>query len=344
MVSESKPLEYEPDGSEEDEVREMVVDHLFFHRSIIDDHDSGDRLQEYIDMVKRGEHEDPMKFSSDPLESSVANIFRLVIQERLNPWEIDLVSFTELYLEKARSDDDINFIVAGKLVSMAWSILSMQCQEVLSGSADGERVEEECHEYYDDFAPPWDLFDHSLYSDPEDIDFEDSVLHHAEPVLERVVRRQDSKPISLVQLIGAFEEASRESRYREKLERLREEKSAQRKLEDKMRKEDYDSTAHKEDIDEDIKTIWKRICWYKQDTLEFGILHDDGVRDLITAFVSLLFLHRDGKIKVRQAELPYGQIMVKNLVPEAEREEYAEEASAEKEELDLEVCPSVVQS
>ncbi len=330
MVSETKSTFYDHD---ELETREKVVEHLIFHKSLLDHRRSDGRLQSYIEMIENADENEHYHISDDPFECSIGTVFKLVMEERMDPWEIDLVSFTKLYLDRARSEDNINFIVAGQLVRMAWSILRMQCEEVLE-TINEEKESVEIPE--DDFIPQWDMFGYDLYDEPEDIDFEDGLLDSDEPILEKVIRRKDRKPVSLIQLVDAFEEARRESLYREKMERLRQERSNERKKAEEERKKNYDSSAHKEDIYHDIKIIWERICWYQQDTLEFGMIHDSRVNDLITAFVAVLFLHRDGKIKLNQDELPCGQIIMKNLTPENERADGSLKAMAEKEEIPIE--------
>ncbi len=297
------------------ESKEKIVDHLVFHKSIIDHQRNGDRINDYIQMIEDVGEKGTYHISEDPFECAIASIFKLVIEETMDPWEIDLVSFTNMYLERTKSSESFNFIVAGQIVKMAWSILRMQCEKVLDTAVTKEE-QEECLE--DDFISQWDIFDYDMYEEPEDIDFEDK-LQGGDPPIERVVRRKDRKPVSLINLVDAFEDAKNEALHREKMERLREERSEERKKAEKERKKNYDATAHKEDLQHDISVIWERICWYHQKSLEFGMIHNDRLNDLITAFISILFLHRDSKIKVTQTNFPLGQIMLENLTPENER-------------------------
>ena len=305
------------DFSDED-VTERVVNHLVFHQSLLDHQRNGDRINDYIKMIEHVGVQGTYHISDDPFECAIASIFKLVIDEEMDPWEIDLVSFTNLYLERANEEDTFNFIVAGQIVRMAWSILRMQCEEVLDTAVNGKDQEAPDYVEDDDFVCQWDIFNYDMYDEPEDIDFEDEILKGMTP-LERVVRRQDRKPVSLISLVDAFEEAKHEALHREKMERLREEKCEELRKAESERKKNYDATAHKEDLQEDISTIWKRICWYQQKKLEFGMIHNDKLGDLITAFVSILFLHKNGKIMVKQASLPYGQISLSNITPKNER-------------------------
>ncbi len=296
-------------------VKKDVVNHLIFHKSLIDEHKDGERIDDYLDMVE--EMNGGYQISNDPFENAIASIFKLVIDENLDPWNIDLVSFTSMYLEQAQKKESIDFIVAGQLVNMAWSILKMQCEETLASAENGE--EEEIIE--DEFISQWECFDYGMYDEPEDIDYEQEVLEDEDPILEKAVRREEKKPVSLIQLVEAFEEARKEAKYREKMERLRKENKKKREEEEERIKEEYDTKAHKEDIYRDISIIWERICWYQTDEVSFDMIHDGRLSDFITAFVSSLFLHHQKKIKLEQEQYPDGEITIENLVPKEERKE-----------------------
>ena len=304
------------DTVEEHDVKKEVVNHLIFHKSIIDQDRNGERIDDYLEMVDHmGEESYPI--SSDPIENAISAVFKLVIEENMDPWNIDLVSFTKMFLEEAQKKDQINFIVAGQIVNMAWSILKMQCEETLASAESQE--EEEVIE--DDFFAQWDVLDYEMYDEPEDLDFEEEVVEEDKPVLDKAIRREEKKPVSLIQLVDAFEEAKKEAKYREKMERIRKEKKQEREEQEQKRKDNYDTKAHKEDLHHDISIIWERICWYQEDELDFDMIHDGRISDIITAFISSLFLHKQKKIKLKQDKYPDGPILVKNLVPEHKREE-----------------------
>jgi len=304
------------DTAEEHDVKKEVVNHLIFHKSIIDQDRNGERIDDYLDMIDHmGEESYPI--SSDPIENAISAVFKLVIEENMDPWNIDLVSFTKMFLEEAQKKDQINFIVAGQIVNMAWSILKMQCEETLASAESQE--EEEVIE--DDFFTQWDVFDYEMYDEPEDLDFEEEVVEEDKPVLDKAIRREEKKPVSLIQLVDAFEEAKKEAKYREKMERIRKEKKQEREEQEQKKKDNYDTKAHKEDLHHDISIIWERICWYQEDELDFDMIHDGRISDIITAFISSLFLHKQKKIKLKQDKYPDGPILVKNLVPEHKREE-----------------------
>ncbi len=315
MVSEVKessaPLELTDDYPTEE-----VIQHLTFHKSLIDEERNGERINKYIDMIdelKEGDND----ISDDPFENSIASIFKLVIEERMDPWEIDLVSFTEMYLSKARKKENLNFIVAGRLVNMAWSILKMQCEHVLNSAEDEKEEVEEPEE--DQFFNNWDVFEQDYYEEPEDIDYEEKVLEEEETPLNEAVRREEKKPVSLMQLVDAFEDAKKEAKYKEKMEKIRKEKKKEREKQLEEQKEEYDTRSHKENLQRDISLIWDRICCYEQNVITLSMIHDDRKKDIITALISVLFLHKQNKIKVKQLGYPDDQILLENLVPEEER-------------------------
>ncbi|MCK4445238.1 MAG: hypothetical protein KAW09_11885, partial [Thermoplasmata archaeon] len=141
---------------------EAVLNHLLFHKSIISEDDDSDRIDRYLHMVEeidKGMH----IVVEDPFEKSIAAAFELVIEHMFDPWDINLREFTRMYLKQVKKEGYVNFVVAGKLVLMAWSILKLQSEEVLVW-AEPPKQEEEC--YFSD----WEL-DSTLYQEPEDLDF-----------------------------------------------------------------------------------------------------------------------------------------------------------------------------
>jgi len=311
LVSEVKESYIQLDNSPEE-----VIQHLTFHKSLIDEERSGERIDNYIQMVENMD-EDGKEFSDDPFDNAIASIFKLVIEERMDPWEIDLVSFTEMYLEQAKKKENLNFLVTGQLINMAWSILKMQCEQVLS-SAEEEGKEEPVEQ--EEFFDEWEIWDQDLYEEPEDIDYEEEVLDDDKLPLEKAVRREEKKPVSLIQLVDAFEDAKQEAKYREKMEKIRKEKKRKREQELEERDENYETRSHEEDIQSEISKIWKRICCYEQKVITLSMIHDDRKKDIITALLSTLFLNKSKKIKVKQIDYPDGQILIENLVPEEQRE------------------------
>ncbi len=116
-----------------------VMAHLVFHKSLIRDADKGANVERYLALaadIREGVH----LAMDDPYDKCIALVFELVINERMNPWDLDLRSFSKMYLSRVKGVDDIDFITAGKLMLMAWSVLKAQTEEVLAAIA---RIEEQ---------------------------------------------------------------------------------------------------------------------------------------------------------------------------------------------------------
>ncbi len=326
MVSEMKEPAIQVENSPED-----VIQHLTFHKSLIDEERNVDRIDNYLEMIENMDDEDK-EFSGDPFEKAIASVFKLVIDERMDPWEIDLVSFTEMYLKQAKEKDSLDFLVTGQLINMAWSVLKMQCEQVLYSAEEEEEEEQEAAMEGDEFFEEWDVWDQEVYDDPEDLDYEEEVLQEEELPLDKAVRREEKKPVSLIQLVDAFEDAKQEAKYREKMEKIRKEKKREREKELEERDENYDTRSHEEDIQSDKSKIWDRICCYEQKVITFSMIHDDRKKDIITSLMSVLFLNQENKINLKQMGYPNGQILLENLVPEEKRQNGLMELASEQQE------------
>src|SRR2546428_4313666 len=66
----------------------------------------------------------------DPFEKSIVAAFELVLERHLDPWEINLVQFTKLFMDKVKKDGAVNFVTAGEPVFLPLSILKMQSDKV----------------------------------------------------------------------------------------------------------------------------------------------------------------------------------------------------------------------
>ena len=80
-----------------------VIQHLLFHKSLIDEQDNAQRINSYVDLLQQT-HEGLHVSFTDPFDRSIAIAFELVMNQHLNPWDLDLVSFSTMYLQKARKE------------------------------------------------------------------------------------------------------------------------------------------------------------------------------------------------------------------------------------------------
>ncbi len=247
-------------------------------------------VNSYIGIMKNGEIE--MIFEDQKLRA-IALVFQLVIDENLDPMDIDLVKFTKLYLEKVREEKIMDFISAGRLIFMAWNVLFMKSENVLKKFSGKD----------DDFYDLWDPYEIEPGFD-ENFELTESIMGN-DPILEPV-RHGEKRPITLPELLSAVRDALNESMERKK------EIEKRKELEEKYRIA-VNERMHKESIEEDIKEVWNRICEMEDEFLKKEI--EDGTKeDSIRVLLSLLFLEKDDKVRMYQ-EKPFSDIHVHVMVP-----------------------------
>ena len=295
---------------------EDVLNHLMFHKALLNDHESGERITRYLGMVHEIEQGHYMAVR-DPMEKAIAAAFELVLEAQFNPWEIDLAAFTKLYLEKVRDDGVVNFVTAGKLVAMAWSILKMQSDEVVA-KADPPKPEGDF--YFSD----WDL-GLDVYDSPQGFDYTQAVLQGRVP-LNEAIRREGKRAVTLVELMQAFDEARVEAEQQLQLAALREKNRARAA-------EGFERKVHGEDLNEDLALTWSRILQHNGSPVAFENLVNHDPWDRVTVFVAVLFLAKMEKVSLMQKDLPFGEIYVQRVsqeetiepvaTPEAKRTEVA---------------------
>ena len=88
-----------------------VINHLLFHKSLIDEKDDASRINQYVNMLQMTDDGEYISID-DPFDRSIAIAFELVMKQHLNPWDIDLVNFSTMYLKRA-NEEKIDLITAG---------------------------------------------------------------------------------------------------------------------------------------------------------------------------------------------------------------------------------------
>lgn len=270
-----------------------VMEHLMFQKALIDDADPDRerRIEGYVQTVE-GMQRGGSAASEDPFERSIALTFELVVQQKFDPWDINLVEFSKMYLARVRKASDINFIIAGKLVYMAWEILKLQSEQVLRRVDRPEQVEL--------MFEGWNPDDLGLFVDPFELGVGESLLHADEMPIGESVRRRSERPVTLIDLLDAFDEAKKEADIREELSRFMK----------KYRRPDFDDKAHKENLEEDIATVWERLQEFGHGPIPLADLYLGGKEDRITVFISALFLAKMGKVSLWQKKPPFGEIFL----------------------------------
>lgn len=273
-----------------------VLDHLLFHKALISEADGGQRINRYVSLL--GEIDQGRYVAvRDPLEKSVVAAFELVLEKDLDPWEIDLVEFTKLYLDKVREDGTVNFVTAGKLVFLAWSILKLQSDKILLSAMPPEA------------EAPSDAWDLDMYREPEDLDYNQAVLSGTRAPLSEAIRREGRRAVTLLELMDAFDEARREAEVQMRLAALREQALREHAP-------NFHQKLHGEDLSEDIGLTWARLAAFDGGAVPLRSLTDGTPWDEVTVFMSVLFLARLEKIRLRQERYPFGEIYVTRLSTE----------------------------
>jgi segregation and condensation protein A len=284
------------------EAAEKVLRYLVFHRSLLGEaEDTSVLLERYLTLVqnlKEGVH----IVIPDPFQKAMALLFELVMEEEFDPWEIDLVKFTQSYLERVQSEGAVNFAIAGRLVYMAWSILYLQSEEILKSretpaAALGDGTEVPALD--DGYLP--------LMETPEAVDVTSAVLGGTDtPPLLEMVRHPETRPVSLLELVRAFGEAEADARrtvhIQELRERLREEQRAPPEV-----------LVHGDLPEHDLVDTWEAALQHPIDE-PFPLLDLwsplTGRDRLVAIFLAALFLARERSIDLRQEVLGESPVMI----------------------------------
>lgn len=282
-----------------------LINHLLFHKALISENDGGEKIEEYMELVRSIESGQHIAIT-DQFEKSISLVFELVMEQHYDPWDIDLINFSKLYLKKIRKEKSVDLVTAGKIVVMAWSILKLQSDELLE-KAD---VPEEEEFYFEG----WDITPEEFMEGGQALDYTSAVISESKIPLEEKIWHKKSRPVTLMELVDAFDLAKKDMEKQKMLSQRR------ARLREMMNvDEDFDEKVHKEDLEEDIYVTWQRICTIEEDKMLLDDIIDGSRDDLIARFVSILFLAIDSRIRITQRRFPYGEIVIKNITPVEDR-------------------------
>ena len=260
---------------------ETLEQHLLFHKSLIDDNVASEKIDRYLNILNEAPDCERMQ---DPVDESIRTVFRLVLEQDFDPWSIDLREFVRTYTAKVNSANKFEIIVAGKLVLMAWKVLRMQTDATKMESDRGDEPFE-----FEDF-------------EEEIVDYEPT-LYVPGITLRETYARTPERPVTMMELLDAFEEAREEIIASVERERVRQELKAKEP-------KTFDNKAHKEVSESDVEAVWQQIQRIGTGAFSITELFVPNVDDNIAVFLSVLQLVRNGKLNIWQNELPYGDIMV----------------------------------
>lgn len=273
-------------------VSDEVLNHLLFHKSLIAEEDEAERINKYMEMVKSLDN-DYISIKSK-FDREIMVLFELVIEHRLDPWDVDLVKFSKLYLKRVRKEKNVDLVTAGYIVLTAWTILKLQSDKLLESSlqSDGEEISW-------DVIPDWfvenDKYDYTV------------AIMQSEPPIEERIRRKGDRKVTLFELVEAFNEAKKTIRLRELMQ---ENRKKQRITGEKNDLRNIDEQMHKENMEEDIGIVWGRICDFNGAAIPLSRIYNGNKDDFIRTIMSVLFLATEMKINVWQKKFPYGEIFV----------------------------------
>ncbi len=286
------------------EAAEKVLRYLVFHRSLLGEaEDTSVLLERYLTLVqdlKEGVH----LVIPDEFQKATAFLFELVMEEEFDPWEIDLVKFTQSYLERVRADGRVNFAIAGRLVYMAWSILYLQSEAVLKTREPPPAADADAGSFADDGYLP-------LLETPEAVDVTTAVLGSADPPpLLEMVRHPETRPVSLLELVRAFGEAEADARRATRLEELR----------DRLREEQRappEVLVHGDLPEHDLADTWEAALRHAIGE-PFPLLDLwnplSGRDHLVALFLAALFLARERSVELRQESLGESPVLLVRLL------------------------------
>jgi len=278
-----------------------IINHLLFHKSLIDEKEDASRINYYVDLLQKtneGEHVS----MDNPFDRSIAIAFELVTGNHLNPWNIDLVSFSTMYLKRAK-EEKIDLITAGRIIYMAWKILKLQSDDLVVSMEKAEEIEQP-------FG--WEDIPTAAWAENlDDYSYTNLVMNAPKPPLDEPIRRNAERKVTLIELLDAFDQVRKES---EEYQLLEEQRREERERIDLLARKHMVGTAHEDHIEEDVMSVWKKIQNYPKKTMMLSeICNKKNREEFIKTLVSILFLAYDNKIIVSQQKFPYGNIFIKNV-------------------------------
>jgi len=276
-----------------------------------------DRLME-LSTLEEAEHQ----FLIDPFDRSVALVFQMFQSSDLDPWDVDLSSFIEMFNERIKGADNIDLPSCGRMIRMAWSILRGQANSLIERQERSREFEEEVE---------WD-FDGGWEAEFDDADYNFSVgvmtgaADEALPsMFEGRIHGKEGRPVTLGELLLGLKDASRIAEEQRTRERIAKER---REAHDRERAR-FSGSLHVEDLEGDLKRTWEALKSRAQSSQEVGLREvadelnsmsppasneqDSKTESQVTAFVSTLFLTNRGYISLDQEGGYNGRIVLEDL-------------------------------
>ncbi len=228
-----------------------------------------------------GVDESLLEFSDDVLNEPVEILMNLAKNGDINPWDIDIVNVTDMFLERIEQMQMTDLRISGRTLLYASILLRMKSTGIVQEEEDEDDLE---------------MLD-------DELDFYDVEEY---PVPKLPIRRRATRPVTLQELILELQKA-------EKVETRRKDRKVRRKLEEKaaVTTDEVLGIAHEEDILGRVRILGERLMKDMAEK-EFVVLSDllgDDRSENIMTYVSLLFLATEKKVWLKQKEL-FGELYV----------------------------------
>ena len=276
-----------------------------------------DRLME-LSTLEEAEHQ----FLIDPFDRSVALVFQMFQSSDLDPWDVDLSSFIEMFNERIQGAENIDLPSCGRMIRMAWSILRGQANSLIERQERAMDFEEEVDW---DFEGGWEA-----EFDDADYNFSVGVMTGAADdalpsMFEGRIHGKEGRPVTLGELLMGLKDASRIAEEQRTRERIAKER---REAHDRERAR-FSGSLHVEDLEGDLKRTWEALKSRSQRTQGVGLREvadelnrhslpghneqESKTESQVTAFVSTLFLTNRGYISLDQEGGYNGRIVLGDL-------------------------------
>ena len=280
----------------------------------------------YLDRISElaGMEEAEHQFLIDPFDRSVALVFQMFQSTDLDPWDVDLSSFLEMFSSRIEKSENIDLPTCGRLIRMAWAILRNQASSLIERQERALDFEEDDTW---DFEGGWET-----EFDDEDYNFSIGVLSGAADdvlpsIFEGRVHREEGRPVTLGELLMGLQEAGRlaeEQRTRERIAQERREALS-------TARERFSGSLHIEDLEGDLERTWNALRSRSEGQKEavslnevsehlMGLAVDSGVgpdearsEAQVTALVSALFLTNRGYTEISQEPGRNGKVSIAPL-------------------------------
>ncbi len=215
----------------------------------------------------------------DPVEKTVASVFRMCLEGSIDPWDIDLKAFVKIF--SGMVDENFrDFGAAGYLIYQAWKILNEKSRNSLE-----RRL---------------------VFDDEQDmLEGEGDIVEFMEPIeltVREPVKHQEKRKVFLVELLDAMREAYKVTPHSHGRKEILQVEHFNPTIEEIV------SEMHAEEPEAEIQRVYEIL-------LQNGVsgimeeLWDITDLDRAAFFVYCMFLMREKKIRLTQ-EVPYGVINI----------------------------------